>query len=141
MADEVVIAAIVVAALVALRRAVWGAAPRQPVRLWSAAAVALCIHIGFHTAATAAASVTSVIALVLGGWTFFALWTVWLSRAPKTSREDGDEGGGDDGGSGGGDRDGPPPDGGDLELDVDWDAFEREFWPYVDRGRDPVAPG
>jgi hypothetical protein len=122
-------------------RALLGAPPPRPVRFAVVAAVSAVIHLGFHAAATAAPTVDAV-ALVLTGWTTFAMWCLWLGRLPSRGfRQNEDESDGSDGGGGGGrgpdDGRGPFPGGGDD--DVDWDAFEREFAAYVDRPR-PSEP-
>jgi len=125
-------------------RAIWGAPPAGPVRFSIVAGVSAAIHLGFHAAATAAPTLDAV-ALVLAGWTSFGLWCWWLSRVPsvgfRQSEDDSGEGGGG-GGGGPGPGDGPPagdgpPGGGNA---VDWDAFEREFAAYVERGRPDGAP-
>jgi hypothetical protein len=146
MFDGGVIGALVVVEGLGLRKAVWGTPPTRQVGIGAVLVVGLLIQIGFHTAATAAPSMPSVIALVLAGWVSFILWTVWLSRAPAPRRGDGrdDDGrGSDDDGGGGGGPDGPLP--GDGGGDgIDWEEFERQFWPYVERshrGKEPVAPG
>jgi hypothetical protein len=145
MFDEAVIGGVVLVESWGLRRAVWGRPPKRQIGVGAVLAVGLFIQISFHAAATAAPSMGTVIALVLAGWMSFGLWTVWLARAPAPRSGDGrdDDGhGSDGGGGGGGGDDGPPPgDGGDG---IDWEAFEREFWPYVERSRqprEPVAPG
>jgi hypothetical protein len=117
-------------------RALLGAPPAGPVRFAVVAAVSAAVHLGFHTAATAAPSIASAIALVLAGWTTFAMWCLWLSRNPSRGfrEDDGDD---SDGGGGRGPGEDPrDPDGG-PSGDVDWDAFEREFAAYVDRTRTP----
>ena len=129
-------------------RAVWGKAPGHPVRFAVAAAVSAVIHLGFHAAATAAPSIASAAALVLAGWSTFGLWCIWLGRGPsvgfRTGEEDdggsaGDDYGGGGGGGGDGPHDGPPGGGDDDPPDddggIDWDAFERDFAAYVERGR------
>jgi hypothetical protein len=123
-------------------RTIWGAAPAAPVRFSVVAAVSVAIHLGFHTAATAAPTLDAI-ALVLAGWTSFGLWCVWLSRVPsvgfRPNEDDGGEGGGG-GGGGPGPGDGPPDDGppGGGSA-VDWDVFERDFAAYVDRSARPDA--
>jgi hypothetical protein len=119
-------------------RAIRGAAPVAPVRFPIVAGVSAAIHLGFHAAATAAPTVDAV-ALVLAGWSSFGLWCVWLSRLPSVGFRQGDDDADDGGGGGGGPGpdDGPPvddgpPGGGSA---VDWDAFERDFAAYVERGR------
>ena len=118
-------------------RAVWGAAPVAPIRFSVVAGVSAAIHLGFHAAATAAPTLDAV-ALVLAGWTSFGLWCVWLSRVPgvgfRQGDDDAEEGGG--GGGGPGPDDGPPADDGPPGggTAVDWDAFERDFAAYVQRG-------
>jgi hypothetical protein len=124
----------------AVRRALWGPPPARALGLWTIAVVCLVIQLGFHTAATAAPSAVTAIALVLSGWTSFTLWWLWLVRAPAPRFGDGpdDEGGG--GGGGGPDDGGPdnggqgPPRGGD-QHDVDWEAFERDFADYAEQAR------
>ena len=122
-------------------RALWGAAPAQPIRFAVVAAVSATIHLGFHAAATAAPTLDAV-ALVLAGWTTFGLWCVWLGRLPsagfRQGEDDGGSGGEDGGGGGGGPDDGPDgdrPGGPDPDGEVDWDAFERDFAAYVGRAR------
>lgn len=124
-------------------RALVGAAPAGPIRFPVVAAVSAVIHLGFHAAATAAPTIDAV-ALVLAGWSTFALWCLWLGRVPsrgfRQNEDDGGGSGGDGGGGGGGGPDdGPPagdgPSGGDD--DVDWDAFERDFADYVERAQRP----
>ena len=97
------------------------------------------IQFGFHAMATAAPSAATAIALVLTGWTTFALWWKWLAAAPcrpgaaprtrtTTWRPR---------------RDAPAFQGpaGANGDDIDWDAFEREFASYVDRSPErPLAP-
>jgi hypothetical protein len=127
-------------------RALWGAPPTRPIRFAVAVAVSTFIHLGFHAAATAAPTIASAAALVLAGWTSFALWCMWLGRVPSAGFREGDDDdapGGDDGGGGRGPGDGPqdhePP--GDDSPDLDWDRFEDEFAAYVERSRapEPVA--
>jgi hypothetical protein len=118
-------------------RALRGPAPARPIRFAVVAAVSATIHLGFHTAATAAPTIDAI-ALVLAGWSTFGMWCLWLGRIPSRGfRQNEDEGGaGPDGGGGGGGGpdDGRPGDGpGPGGDDVDWDAFEREFAAYVDR--------
>jgi hypothetical protein len=124
-------------------RALWGAPPTRPMRFAVAIAVSVVIHLGFHAAATAAPSIASAAALVLAGWTSFALWCLWLGRVPSAGFREGDDddpsgGGGDDGGGGRGpdagpdDHDDPAGDG----PGVDWDRFEDEFAAYVHRSRE-----
>jgi hypothetical protein len=133
--DAIIVGALVVVEVFGARRALWGKPPARQWRFGAVGLVCACIHLGFHAAATAAPSLLSVASLVLAGWLTFTLWLAWLSRAPKPERGDGGEGGGgggpsddDDDGRGGGPGDGEP--------EFDWDAFEREFWPYVrDRER------
>lgn len=134
--DAIIISVLLVVGFFVARRALWG---RPPTRQWRFGLVALvcgCIHIGFHAAATAAPSLLSVASLVLAGWVSFSLWLTWLSRAPRPEGGEGGDGGGGSGPSDGGDGE---DDGGgpasDREPEVDWDAFEREFWPYVERER------
>jgi hypothetical protein len=123
-------------------RALWGAPPAGPIRFAVVAAVSGTIHLGFHTAATAAPTVDAV-ALVLTGWTTFGLWCLWLGRLPnrgfRQNEDDGDGGGG----GGGPGPDDEPPSGGppDSGGDVDWDAFERDFAAYVEGARlaEPAA--
>ena len=125
-------------------RALWGAAPTRPIRFAVAIAVSMFIHFGFHAAATAAPSIASAAALVLAGWTSFALWCLWLGRVPsagfREGGEDDDAPGGEDGGGGGGPGGGPEDDdgpAGDDRPDVDWDRFEQEFAAYVKRSPAP----
>ncbi len=140
MLDAVVVVVLLAALTWTLRRAVWGRPPARPVRLAVIVGVTAAIQLGFHAAATAAPSVPMVVALVFSGWICFILWWVWLTRAPTQRFEDGSDGGGSGGGPGGGggddDRGGDPPSG---DGEVDWEAFEREFWPYVERQRRPAA--
>src|SRR3954452_18333403 len=123
-------------------RTIWGAAPAAPVRFSVVAAVSVAIHLGIHTAATAAPTLDAV-ALVLAGWSSFGLWCVWVSRVAsvgfRRKEDEGGEGGGG-GGGGPGPDDGPPDDGppGGGSA-VDWDAFERDFASYVDRAGRPDA--
>lgn len=125
-------------------RALWGAPPARPMRFAVAVAVSMVIHLGFHTAATAAPTIASAAALVLAGWTSFALWCMWLGRVPsagfREGGEDDDGPGGEDGGGGGGPGDAPEdhggPAGGDDGPDVDWERFEEEFAAYVHRSRE-----
>jgi hypothetical protein len=121
-------------------RALRGAPPGGPVRFAVVVAVSAVIHLGFHTAATAAPSIASAVALVLSGWTTFAMWCLWLARSPSRGFREAEDDGGDDGDGGGGGRgpgeDPPGPDDG-PSGDVDWDAFEREFAGYVNRRRTP----
>jgi hypothetical protein len=121
-------------------RALRGPAPTAPVSFAVAVGVSGVIHLGFHAAATAAPTLDAV-ALVLAGWSTFGLWCVWLGRLPsagfRQNEDDGSSGGDGGGGGGGPDNDGPgdgPGPGGDG---VDWDAFEREFAAYVERGAEP----
>jgi hypothetical protein len=120
-------------------RALRGPAPTAPIRFAVVAGVTGVIHLGFHAAATAAPTLDAV-ALVLTGWTTFGLWCLWLARVPSAGfRQNEDDGGPGDGGGGGGPDDGGRPSdgpgpGGDG---VDWDAFEREFAAYVERGPEP----
>ena len=65
----------------ATRRALRGPAPLGPVRLPRIAVGCVIIHFGFHTAATAAPTATSAIALVLTGWLSFGLW--WEMAEPR----------------------------------------------------------
>jgi hypothetical protein len=122
------------------RRALWGAAPARPIRFAVVAAVSAAIHLGFHTAATAAPPVDAV-ALVLAGWSTFGLWCLWLARAPSPGFRHGEDDGGEGGWGGGGDGPGDGPPGGDPpgggDDDVDWDAFEHDFAAYVERSRLP----
>jgi hypothetical protein len=122
----------------AARRAIRGPAPLGPVRLTRIAAGCVVIHFGFHTAATAAPTATSAIALVLAGWLSFGLWWKWLSRAPLTRRRSGPE---DPDDGGGGPGDGPPPDDppGPSGDEIDWEAFDREFADYVRQSERPLA--
>jgi hypothetical protein len=120
-------------------RALLGAAPAKPIRFAVVAPISLTIHLGFHTAATAAPTLDAV-ALVLAGWSTFGLFCLWLGRVPSAGfRQNDDDGGGgsggDGGGGGGGPDDGRPSDGpgGPGGDDLDWDAFEREFAAYVER--------
>ncbi len=132
MFDAALIIAAVAVGLWGLRRARWGAPPSRPLRMGRVVAMGITIQIGFHALATAAPSIGTTVVLVLFGWVAFTLWSVWLSRAPTPGRGDarGDDGRG--GGPDDGDGDGPDSRGGD-EHTIDWDAFEREFWPHVDR--------
>jgi hypothetical protein len=122
-------------------RALRGPAPTAPIRFAVVAGVSCVIHLGFHAAATAAPTLDAV-ALVLAGWTTFGMWCLWLGRVPSAGfrqKEDDGGSGGDGGGGGGGPDDGGRPSdgpgpGGDG---IDWDAFEREFAAYVERGREP----
>jgi hypothetical protein len=123
-------------------RALRGAPPTRPVRFAVAVAVAMVIHLGFHAVATAAPSIASAAALVLAGWSSFALLCMWLARVPSAGFREGEDedGGGEDGGGGPGRGDGPrdhdsPP--GDDDPDVDWERFEQEFAAYVRHARDP----
>jgi hypothetical protein len=125
-------------------RALWGAPPTRPMRFVVAIAVSMFIHLGFHAAATAAPSIASAAALVLAGWTSFALWCMWLGRVPsarfREGGEDDDGPGGEDGGGGRGPGAGPEDHGGptgDDGPDVDWERFEEEFAAYVRRPRHP----
>ncbi len=136
MLDALVVGVLLVALAWAFRRAVRGRAPLRPVRLWVIVAVTAAIQLGFHAAATAAPSVPIVVALVFSGWSAFLLWWVWLTRAPTRRLDDGSDGDARGGGPGGGGSDddrGGPRGGGDGEFD--WEAFERDFWPYVERTR------
>jgi uncharacterized membrane protein YgcG len=143
MLDAVLVGALIVLVALTARRAVSGAAPRRSIRFVAIAAVCAAIHLGFHAAATAAPSMLTAAALVLTGWTCFALWFVWLSRAPAPRRPDDDQSGGDNRGGGGPGGDGGPDDGGPGGDggDTDWDRFEREFADYVQRRRETVTPG
>ena len=140
MTDVGLVCMLFVYAAWAARRAIKGPPPLGPVRLSRIAIGCIAIQLGFHAAATAAPSAVSAIVFVLAGWTTFALWWKWLSRAPAAPHRSGpdepDEGGGGPG-------DGPPPNDppGPSGDDVDWDAFDREFAAYVDRsGERPLAP-
>ncbi|MEA2384373.1 MAG: hypothetical protein QOH72_4344 [Solirubrobacteraceae bacterium] len=124
-------------------RALLGAAPARPVRFAVVAAVSVAIHLGFHTAATAAPTVDAV-ALVLAGWTTFGLWCLWLGRVPsagfRPQEEDGGSAGEDGGGGSGGgpdSDDGRPSGDGPGGEDLDWDAFERDFAAYVEHAHRP----
>jgi hypothetical protein len=126
-------------------RTLWGAPPSRPIRFAVAAAVSMAIHLGFHAAATAAPSIASAAALVLAGWSSFALFCLWVGRVPsagfREGGEDDDASGGEDGGGGRGPDNGPqddPPPGDDdgPEDDVDWDRFEREVAAYAERFRE-----
>ena len=146
MFDVGLVSALAVYVGCVLWRALWGAAPSRPVRFAVVAAVSATIHLGFHAAATAAPSIASAVALVLAGWSSFALWCLWLARAPSPRFRAGDddaggsEGGGGGGGGGRGRGDGPPGGGSDPSGDddggVDWDRFERDFAAYVERSRE-----
>jgi hypothetical protein len=124
-------------------RVLWGAPPARPIRFAVAVAISMVIHLGFHAAATAAPTVASAAALVLAGWSSFALWCLWCGRRPsagfREGGEDDDAAGGDDDGGGRPPDDGPrdhhPPTG-DDGPDVDWERFEREFEVYVERSRE-----
>jgi hypothetical protein len=119
-------------------RALLGAPPAGPVRFAVVAAVSAAVHLGFHTAATAAPSIASAIALVLAGWTTFAMWCLWLSRNPSRGFREDDGSDESDGGGGRGPGEDPPgPDDG-PSGDVDWDEFEREFAAYVRLRREPA---
>jgi hypothetical protein len=132
MTDVGLVSVLLVYAAWAARRAIRGPAPLAPIRLTRLAAGCLLIHFGFHTAATAAPTVASAIALVLTGWLTFGLWWKWTSRAPMTRRRSGPDDS-DDGGGGPGD--GPPPSDppGPSGDEVDWDAFDRQFADYVEK--------
>jgi hypothetical protein len=113
-------------------RALWGAPPASPIRFAVVAGVSVVIHLGFHTAATAAPTVDAV-GLVLAGWTTFGLWCLWLGRLPSRGfRQNEDESDGEDGGGGSGPDDRPPDRDGPSDGGVDWDAFDRDFAAYVD---------
>jgi hypothetical protein len=125
-------------------RARWGAPPTRPMRFAVAIAVSVCINLGFHAAATAAPTIASAAALVLAGWSSFALWCLWLGRLPparlREGGEDDDTSGGDDSGGGRGPSGGPDdhdgPTGDDGPDDVDWERFEEAFAAYVRRPRE-----
>jgi hypothetical protein len=128
-------------------RALLGAAPARPIRFAVVAAVSVAIHLGFHTAATAAPTLDAV-ALVLAGWSTFGLWCLWLGRVPSAGfRPQEDDGGsGGEGGDGGGGHGGGGPDSDDGRPsgdgpggdDVDWERFERDFAAYVEHGHRPM---
>jgi hypothetical protein len=123
-------------------RALWGAPPARPVRFAVAVGVSMVIHLGFHAVATAAPSIASAAALVLAGWSSFALWCLWLGRVPSPGFREGDDDdgpGGDDGGGGRGPGDGPEGHGGPAGdgPDVDWERLEEDFAVYVRRSRHP----
>jgi len=124
-------------------RALRGPAPERPIRFAVVAAVSATIHLGFHAAATAAPTIDAV-ALVLAGWSTFGLWCLWLGRVPsagfRQNEDDGGGSGGEGGGGGGGGPDDDRPSDGPGGDDVDWDAFEREFAAYVERGRPDGDP-
>ena len=138
MLDVGLVGVLVVWVALVTWRALLGAPPPRPVRFVVVAAVSAVIHLGFHAAATAAPTVDAI-ALVLTGWTTFAMWCLWLGRLQSRGFRPNEDDGGSDGGGGGG-RDpedsqpGTPPGG---DQDVDRETFEREFGAYVEGVRPP----
>jgi type IV secretion system protein TrbL len=75
------------------------------------------------------------VSVAAGAWLVGAAGALWLARGAR--RPDDDADGPDPGGGGGGGPGAPAPDGPGGGA-VDWEAFEREFWRHVHRGRQPV---